>query len=111
MDKYHPGYFGKVGMRTYHFNKHGAYRPSINLDRVYALLPVDVRKSYESSLASATDKSTVPAPVIDLTNHGYQKVLGRGSLPHPVVIKARWFTRVAEDKIKKAGGACESTLL
>ena len=38
---------------------------------------------------------------------GYFKVLGKGILPKvPVVIKAKYFSRIAEEKIKAAGGAC-----
>ena len=35
------------------------------------------------------------------------QVLGKGVLPkQPVIVKARLFSRSAEEKIKKAGGAC-----
>ena len=38
---------------------------------------------------------------------GYYKVLGTGSLPNiPVIVKAKFFSRHAEKKIKAAGGAC-----
>jgi len=38
---------------------------------------------------------------------GYFKVLGKGHLPkQPVIVKARFFSRVAEQKIKSVGGAC-----
>ena len=38
---------------------------------------------------------------------GYFKVLGKGTLPkQPVIVKAKFFSRIAELKIKKAGGAC-----
>ena len=38
---------------------------------------------------------------------GYFKVLGKGVLPsQPVIVKAKFFTKLAEDKIKAAGGAC-----
>ena len=57
-DKYHPGYFGKVGMR------------------------------------------------IDVTKYGYYKVLGKGKLPIPVLVKAKFFSKEAEVRIKEAGGAC-----
>jgi hypothetical protein len=33
-DKYHPGYFGKVGMRYFHLNKNKYFCPVINLDKV-----------------------------------------------------------------------------
>lgn len=38
---------------------------------------------------------------------GYVKVLGKGELPKiPFIIKAKLFSKLAEKKIKKAGGAC-----
>ena len=38
---------------------------------------------------------------------GYYKVLGKGYLPkQPVIVKAKFFSRKAERKIKEVGGAC-----
>lgn len=38
---------------------------------------------------------------------GYYKVLGKGKLPkQPVIVKAKFFSRRAEEKIKAVGGAC-----
>ena len=38
---------------------------------------------------------------------GYFKVLGKGNIPRkPMIVKARFFSRLAEKKIKGAGGAC-----
>lgn len=51
------------------------------------------------------DPST--APVIDVTQYGIFKVLGKGQLPQqPVVVKAKFFSARAERKIKEVGGAC-----
>lgn len=33
-DQYHPGYFGKVGMRHYHLLRNHYFRPTINIDKV-----------------------------------------------------------------------------
>lgn len=38
LDKYHPGYFGKVGMRYFHKQQAHFWKPVINLDRVRLLL-------------------------------------------------------------------------
>jgi len=47
-------------------------------------------------------------PVIDVTRAGFFKVLGRGRLPmQPVIVKARYFSKTAERRIKATGGACE----
>ena len=61
--------------------------------------------SEEERVAAAAN--TAVAPVIDVTKRGYFKVLGKGRLPaQPVIVKARFFSRSAEDKIKAAGGVC-----
>jgi len=40
-------------------------------------------------------------------SQGFFKVLGKGSLPdQPVIVKARFFSKQAEEKIKAVGGAC-----
>merc|ERR1712128_169835 len=98
-DKYHPGYFGKVGMRNYHVRKNQYHQPIINLDKLWSLVSEQTRTNY----AKNTDK----APVIDIVRAGYYKVLGKGILPkQPVIVKAKFFSRVAEEKIKAAGGCC-----
>ena len=102
MDKYHPGYFGKVGMRNFHLKKNPRYCPIINVNQLYSLVPDAQKKECEKQ--GVKNK----APVINLLNHGYFKVLGTGQVPSkpPLIVKARFFSRTAEAKIKKAGGAC-----
>lgn len=36
LDKYHPGYFGKVGMRRFHLLRNHQWKPEINVDKVRA---------------------------------------------------------------------------
>jgi len=46
-------------------------------------------------------------PVIDVSHSGYFKVLGNGILPkQPVIVKAKFFSKKAERKIKAVGGVC-----
>ena len=52
-DKYHPGYFGKVGMRYFHKKGNLAFCPSLNLDKIWTLLP-EVRAARARSLTRAT---------------------------------------------------------
>ena len=145
-DKYHPGYFGKVGMRYFHKKGNLSFCPSINLDKIWSLLPEDAAKEYA--------KDTKKAPVIDITKfvsrssrrispclcwalmglfwcislslfrlliygtvwllcaavpvflQGFFKLLGKGVIEQPVIVKAKFFSKTAEDKIKEAGWAC-----
>ena len=102
MDRYHPGYFGKIGMRFFHMKRNKLHSPSINVDKLWTLVTENSRKIYE--------QNTERVPVIDVTKAGYFKVLGKGFLPRqPVVIKAKFFSKIAERKIKSVGGACMLT--
>ncbi|KAI9207106.1 putative 60S ribosomal protein L27A [Polychytrium aggregatum] len=95
MDKYHPGYFGKVGMRYFHKTLNKFHRPAINLDKLWTLVPEEVKASGQ-------------VPVIDTLRAGYGKVLGNGRLPEqPLIVKARFVSRRAEEKIVAKGGKVE----
>ena len=99
-DKYHPGYFGKVGMRRFHLLKNRQFKPSLNLEKLWSLVP-------DAVFAAAKETKGGNAPVIDITAFGFHKLLGNGTLPNvPVIVKAKFFTKLAEEKVKQAGGAC-----
>lgn len=87
-------------MRTFHLKRGLSYCPTVNLDRLWSMVPEGV---YEK----AKEGAGAQAPVIDVTKLGYFKVLGKGRLPDvPLVVKAKFFSSLAEKKIKAAGGAC-----
>jgi len=69
-DKFHPGYFGKVGMRRFHLTRNLQWCPIINVDKLWTLVPAEEKKGL-------TEDSEV-VPVIDILRHGYAKVLGNG---------------------------------
>ncbi|XP_041526692.1 60S ribosomal protein L27a-like [Microtus oregoni] len=99
-DKYHPGYFGKVGMRHYHLKRNQSFYPTVNLDKLWTLVS-------EQTWVNAAKNKTGVAPIIDVVRSGYYKVLGKGKLPkQPVIVKAKFFSRRAEEKVKGVGGAC-----
>ncbi|KAJ9193620.1 hypothetical protein DTO166G4_2722 [Paecilomyces variotii] len=104
LDKYHPGYFGKVGMRRFHLLRNHLWKPVLNLDKLWSIVPEEIREKYLAENNTAQDT----APVIDLLALGYSKLLGKGRLPEiPVVVKARYVSREAERKIKEAGGSIQ----
>jgi len=86
-------------MRHFHLTRQKYWCPTINLDKLWTLVSEQTRTFYKEK----TDK----APVIDCVRSGYYKVLGKGHLPdQPVIVKAKFFSRQAEEKIKSVGGAC-----
>lgn len=57
-DKYHPGYFGKVGMRYFHKTLNKFFCPSVNVEKLWSLVSEKTRENYKDN----KDK----APVIDV---------------------------------------------
>mmetsp|Transcript_11539 Transcript_11539/g.28791 ORF Transcript_11539/g.28791 Transcript_11539/m.28791 type:complete len:173 (-) Transcript_11539:3039-3557(-) len=122
-DKYHPGYFGKTGMRKFNKKKSQSFFPAINLDKVSSMISkkTTVRNKvypffnksivgtdlFKKNLASNYKKENLPSPYqINISHYGFSKVLGKGKKPiFPFVIKAKNFSRIAEKKIIKSGGA------
>ncbi len=73
-------------MRTFHLKRGTSYCPTVNIDRLWSLVPEGV---YEKAKAGSE-----LAPVIDVTKLGYFKVLGKGTLPSiPLVVKAKYFSK------------------
>ena len=65
-------------------------------------MPQEKREEY------LAEKKGNTAPVLDLLPLGYSKVLGKGRIPDiPMVVRARYFSKEAERKIKEAGGVVE----
>ncbi|KAL5064567.1 hypothetical protein RYX36_026304 [Vicia faba] len=64
------------------------------------------RRGNTGEVKDKAAKSKDTAPVIDVSQFGYFKVLGKGVLPvnQVVVVKAK-LPKMAEKKIKEAGGA------
>jgi large subunit ribosomal protein L27Ae len=89
-------------MRVFHYKQNIHFRPTINLDKLWTLVPKDVKEQ-----ANAKKDQTL---CIDVTKFGYHKVLGKGLLPKvPIVVKAKFFSNEAEKRIKSVGGACVLT--
>merc|ERR1712087_969843 len=96
--KNHPGYFGKKGQRHFHLCRNQYHTPTVNLDKLWSLVPEESRKQSTESKAA----------VIDVVKSGYFKVLGSGGLPSvPCIVRAKMFSKLAEKRIKAAGGVCQ----
>merc|ERR1719337_492283 len=88
MNKFHPGFYGKLGMRVFHMQRNWKHCPTINTDKLWTLVTEKTRLDAK--------KSKDKAPVIDVTKSGIFKVLGKGNLPKiPVIVRAKLFTKTA----------------
>ncbi|ESL10506.1 60S ribosomal protein L27A/L29 [Trypanosoma rangeli SC58] len=83
-------------MNHYHLKKNALWKPTINLNNITKLIAKD---------EALKAKKGEALPVIDLLANGYSKLLGNGHLQAPCIVKARWVSKLADKKIRKAGGA------
>jgi large subunit ribosomal protein L27Ae len=91
-------YFGKVGMRHFHLTRNSHYCPTVNIDKLWSLVPASEKADFPKQTGELV-------PVVDTLALGYGKVLGKGRLPDlPLIVKARFVSELAEKKIKEAGG-------
>jgi len=66
--------------------------PIINLDQLHLLLTEEQRNSKET-------------PTLDLNEHGFFKLLGRGIVNRAFNIKVRIFSDKAKERVEKVGGS------
>ena len=92
------------------FGKHGFHRPT-QIRKQYRTINVGEIAAHLDRFTEATpDPKGSPTP-IDLTSHGFNKVLGGGTVPFPLVVTAPVFTHRAAEKIKTAGGKVKGEVL
>jgi ribosomal protein L15 len=106
----HPGYFGKKGQRHFHLQRNQYFKPTVNLDKLWTLVPEEARKASTADKAVVID--VVKSVRVSLINNnlvqGFFKVLGSGALPTiPCIVRAKEFSSKAERRIKAAGGVCQ----
>jgi len=91
-------------MRQFHHTLNRDYCPTVNVNYLWSLLPEAAREKF------LAQQDAEKVPVIDVTQSGYFKVLGNGHIPKiPIIVKAKFFSKKAEAKIKAAGGVCVLT--
>nr|KAF6330339.1 hypothetical protein mMyoMyo1_012329 [Myotis myotis] len=71
-DKYHPGDFGKLGMRHHHLKRNQSFCPMVNLDKLWTLVR-------EQTRVNAAKSKTGAAPIIDVVRSATTKFWGRES--------------------------------
>lgn len=51
----HPGYFGKKGQRHFHLQRNQYFKPTVNLDKIWTLVPEEARKASTAAKAVVID--------------------------------------------------------
>jgi large subunit ribosomal protein L15 len=89
------------------FGKHGFKQPEAI---VAARVDINVGE-LDSMLDELVNKGLVQVVdgkyVVDLLKIGFNKLLGRGKVSRPMIVRAVWVSRKAEEKIRAAGGSVE----
>ena len=82
-----------MGIRYFHNKFH------CPIDKLWSLILQDIKEK--------ASKSKETTPLINVTQLGYFKVLGKVVLPEnqPMAVKAKLMSKIAEKKIKEGGGA------
>lgn len=111
----HKGGKGKAGMDKHHwtwtvkndpnhFGKYGFKRPQKMINKSNPINLGYLDDNSEKLLAKGIATKEGDVILIDVTDLGYDKVLGKGKVLKPLKIKSPLFSASAEDKIQEAGG-------
>ncbi len=95
--KYAPNYFGRDEFKP---PRRTIAKKWINVSQLNEI--------YEGLSKIGKIKKKDGKALIDLTDLGYDKLLGEGEVKHPYYVMAKSFTKSAKDKIEKAGGVLET---
>jgi len=99
--KYEPNYFGKTGFKTPQTITGQSHPNTINIDQLDQLIDKQTR---QKQITKKQGK-----PYIDLTALGYQKLLAKGKLTKPALIKINTWSENAAKKIQQAGAKIIAT--
>jgi len=105
----HKGGLGVSGLLKHHFSSMLKYDPDhFGHDSTHPPHP-NISKKWASvrdldDLFTKFGTKEGEKKVIDLTEHGYDKLLGGGKIANAYAIKVKQFTASAEEKVKQAGG-------
>jgi len=94
--RYEPDYFGKTGFKTPKIAQGKAHPNTINISQLDQLIDKQTR---QKQITKKQGK-----PYIDLTSLGYHKLLSKGTLTKPALIKIEAYSETAAKKIQDAGG-------
>lgn len=87
-----------------HFGKYGFKRPQKTIKKVNPVNLSYLDEKSEELLEKGLANKENDSIIIDVTQLGYNKVLGSGRITKPLTIKAPEFSASAESKIQEAGG-------
>ncbi|MBI4159393.1 50S ribosomal protein L15 [Candidatus Woesearchaeota archaeon] len=88
-----------------YYGKSGFHRPKKVVKKIHAINVFDLEKKLDFYVAKNLVKKDRDKYIIDLSDLGYNKVLGAGLVTKALDIKVSLFSKRAKEKIEKAGGS------
>lgn len=101
VSKYMPGYFGVRGFK----------RPACIVEKVNSINLRDIDENLDRFVSNDIVKFENNKYIINLTDMGYDKLLGSGRVTHPMVVTVKKCSKSAAEKVNGAGGIVECTEL
>ena len=80
MDRFHPGYFGKKGMRFFHLKRNKLFKPSINIDKLVRVLVFSGASSARKPEPN-TPTTRTKCPLLMSPRPAYSRSWARGDSP------------------------------
>lgn len=87
-----------------HFGKRGFKRPKGIVKRVESINLKELDQIAESLIEQKLAEKEGDKIKINVSNLGFQKVLGSGKLTKPLIIEAKYFSKLAIKKLEKSNG-------
>lgn len=87
-----------------HFGKRGFKRPKGIVKRVESINLKELDQIAEKLLEKKLAEKEGDKIKINVSNLGFQKVLGSGKLTKPLIIEAKYFSKLAIKKLEKSNG-------
>ncbi len=87
-----------------HYGKHGFKRPQKTITKFNPVNLAFLDEKLDELVLKGLAKEEKGKIVVDVTELGYNKVLGKGRITKKAIIKSPKFSESAKSKIEKAGG-------
>jgi len=99
VSKYMPGYFGTKGFK----------RPPEVVREVKTINVGDIEKNLEGFVDEEKIKLKNKKYLLNLSDMGYDKLLGSGEISHPIIVTVNSCSKLALKKIESAGGEIKAS--
>jgi len=87
-----------------HFGKHGFVRPGAVVKKIRTINVGDLNLLVDKLLEEKKLKKSKDGIKLNLSELGYDKLLGKGKLKHKLIVEVKLFSQKAKKELEKVGG-------